>query len=140
MFRGRQCFRDGADQCLIARRKALVNQCAVAADEVHADRLGCFLQDFRIFYRISAGYRRQKRDGCDRDPFVNDRDAVGALDLLTGCHQMFGTACDLIVDLLRRTVYVVVGAIEEGQSHRDRADVEIFVVDHPNRFQNIFCI
>ena len=140
MLRDRQCLRDRADQRLVSCRESLVHQRAVAADEIHTDRLRRFFENLCVFHRIAARHRGKQRDRCDRDPLVDDRDTVGTLNFLSDRDQTCGAARDFFVDLLRRAVDIGVGAVKEREPHRNGTDIEIFIVDHPDGFQNILCV
>ena len=78
-----------------------------------------------------------QRDGCDGNPLIDDGNAEFPLDLFSRCDQALCIAADLVVDLFTRTLCASVRAGEERDAHRDRADIQMLLVDHTDRFQNI---
>jgi hypothetical protein len=88
-----------------------------------------------IVFRLRRG--GDQRDGCDGNPLIDDGNAEFPLDLFSRCDQALCIAADLVVDLFTRTLCASVRAGEERDAHRDRADIQMLLVDHTDRFQNI---
>ena len=134
-FRFVQGLGDALDQGVVTRAKALVDQGGVAADEVDAHRLGSPVQGLG---KVDGGCRRagpgDHGNGGDGDALVDDGDAILPGDVLAGLHQVLGIAADLIVDLLSGLVHIGVDAVQQGDAHGDGAHVQVFVVDHMDRF------
>ena len=130
-------FRDGADERFIAGREAFLDQSGVPAEVVGADFLRGALQGQRVLDRVSAAGGEDHGDRGDGNAFIDDGDAVLPLDVLTGLYEMFRFADDLLVDAVAGPVDVRVGAVEQGDTHRDGSDVEVFLVDHVYGLEDI---
>ena len=130
MVRDGQCFGDGADESLIAGSKAFLDEGGISAEVVGAHFRGGALQDFCVFDRVSAAGSEKHGDGGDRDPLVDDGDAVLTLDVFAGPDEMLRFADNLLVDAVAGPVDVRVRAVEQRNAHGDGTDVEVFLVDH----------
>ncbi|MNN45968.1 hypothetical protein D3C81_1603260 [compost metagenome] len=69
-------------------------------------------------------------DGCDGNPFVNNRYAELPLQIFTGLHQLLGGAGNLIIYILVKHPKIGMGAIHQTDAHRYRADIQIHFGDH----------
>ena len=133
----RHRFWDRLDQRFISGGKALLHEGTEAADEVHASFLRALFQRQRIFERIAAAHADEHGDRRHRDPLVDDGDAIFPADVIAHFDQIFGLRGDLLVYLLTGTVDVRVRAVEQRDPHGDRADIQIFLIDHLDGFQHI---
>ena len=132
---------DRVDQDLVALGKALLHQRGKTADEVDAGRACRAVERLgKRHIAVRGGHRADHRDRGDRDALVDDRDAELALDLLARGDQLFRAAGDLVINLIRQHIDIVAGEVAQRNAHRDCADIEVFLLDHLNGFQNILCI
>ena len=133
----RHGLRDGFDQRLVSCGKALLHQGAEAADEIHAGLLRALLQRQRILERIAAAHADEHGDRRDRDPLIDDGNAIFPADVIAYLDQILGHRGDLAIYLLTGTVDVRICAVKQRDPHGDRADVEILLIDHLDGFQHI---
>src|SRR5699024_1779689 len=129
---GGQCLGDGADEPLVRGRRALLDERGVATDEVHAELAGGTVQSLGDLHRVTLHAGGDEGDGGDGDTLVHNRDPELALDALTHGHQVAGALGHAIVDRLRRGLHGGAGAANERDAHRDRADIQAVVLDHPD--------
>ena len=136
-----QSLRDGADQFQITGAESLVYQCRVTADKVDAAGFSCSLQCLCEFYRIvfRAGSSQHCNRG-NRNSLVDDRDAVFFFNFFTGFYQLFCLSGDFVVDLVTRLVDVRVNTVQQRNTHSCGTNVQTFILDHPNCFQDISCV
>ena len=137
------CQRAGnrGDQPLVTRRKALMHQRAEAADEVDPHSLGCAVQRFGVLHRVGIGRGAQQHgNGRYADALVDDGDAVLLADAVHNRDEIAREAGDLVVDLLARLVRVRVDAVQQTDTHRDGADIEILGGEHLDRFHNVAAV
>ena len=87
-----------------------------------------------VVLRLAA--RRHQGNGGDGDAFVHNGDAELCLDLLAGGDQPLCLAADLVIDLAAADLWVRVGAGEEGDAHGNGSDVQMLLIDHPQRLLN----
>ena len=133
-IRLRQRLRNCAQQLFIARRKALLHERGKAADEVHAAGLRRLVHRQRkghIVLRPAAS--GDERHRCHGDALVDDRDTELALDGLAGFDKVFGLMADFIVNFLAAATRILARAVQKRNAHRDRADVQVLLVDHVDR-------
>ena len=129
---------DRSDQLPIGVRHALLHKRRKTANKVNTDIFGRAVKRLGkrdIVFRLRRG--GDQRDGCDGNPLIDDGNAKFPLDLFSRCDQMLCIAADLVVDLFTRTLRAAVRAGEERDAHRDRADIQMLLVDHTDCFQNI---
>ena len=72
------------------------------------------------------------------DALVDNRDAVFALELLGGGHEVLCRGSEAVVDALRHDVDVLVHAAAQVQAEGDRADVEMLLGDHLQGLDDMF--
>ena len=135
-FRLAQHLRDRSQQAFVRQGSAFVHQRRIPAEEIDAD--------FR---------RRPVKRQCDRtgvvladqadrrhaDPFVHDRDSEFRLDLFAGLHKIAGSPADLFIYAFRASVCVPVRTVQQVNPQRDRADIEVFLLDHVHRLEDLSC-
>ena len=97
-----------------------MHQGGIAADEVDADSIRCPLEGLGILDRIAAAGSHQHGDGSYRNALVDDGNAIGAFDVLTGFHQVLCQTGDLVVDLFTGAVDVAVSAALQGRETVER--------------------
>ena len=114
-----------------------MNKCGIPADQIDADRFRRFVHGLREFDRALAACRADDGDRRDGNALVDDRYAVFALNILAGFDEIFGAARDFLIYLGARLIDVCTNAVQKGDAHGDGADVQIFILDHPDGFQNI---
>ena len=133
-IRLRQRLRNCAQQLFIARCKALLHERGEAADEVHAAGLRRLVHRQRkghIVLRLAAS--GDERHRCHGDALVDDRDTELALDGLAGFDEVFGLMTNFIVNFLAAATRILARAVQKRNAHRDRADVQMLLVDHVDR-------
>ena len=133
-IRLRQRLRNCAQQLFIARCKALLHERREPADEVHTAGLRRLVHRQRkghIVLRLAAsGNQSHRRHG---DALVDDWDTELALDGLAGFDEVFGLMADFIVNFLAAATRILARAVQKRNAHRDRADVQMLLVDHVDR-------
>ncbi len=137
VVRDGQRFGDGADEGFIARCEAFLDEGRVAAEVVGAHFFRGALQGQGVLDRVSAARGEDHGNGRDGDPLVDDGDAVLPLDVFPGPDEVRRLADDLLVDAVAGPVDVRVGAVEQGNAHGDGSDVEVLLVDHVDRFEDV---
>ena len=122
---------DGLNEPPVPLGAALVDQGAVAADEVHAAGLGRPVQGQRQGQTVPvlAALRHQGHGGHG-DALVYNGNAVFPFDGAAGFHQFFRPPTDFVVHPPGAFPGGGVGAVPEGDAHGDGADVQVLVVDH----------
>ena len=102
-----------------------------AADKVYAEGVRGALEHFCESdealgrkTRADVGYRGQ------RDALVHYRNSVGALERLAYRYEILRRAGNLIVDFLLEPLGVVGYAVEERNTHRYRAYIEVLLAYH----------
>ena len=89
-----------------------MDQSGIAADKVDPNSVGGPVQSLGEVYRGSGGAGPGDHgDGGDRDPLVDNGNAVLLADILAGFHQIFSVAADFVIDFLGGPVYVGVDAV-----------------------------
>jgi hypothetical protein len=138
VVRLRQGPRDRAEQGLVAVREPLVDVGREAPDEIHPDGRR------RGVHRAGEGDEvldvrrgRHERDRGRRDALVHDRDPVVGLDRVGHRDEVLRVVDDLGVDLLAGALDVRVGAVEQVDPERRRADVERLELDHPDGLEDL---
>ena len=133
-----QRLRNGAQEQFVALGKALLHECGIAADEVHTAGLGCTVERLckgNIVLCLAApGDEGDRRHG---DALVDDRDAKLTLDVFARFHEVFGAGADLVVNLVAAALRILTHTVEQGDAHRDGADVKVLLVDHVDCVKNI---
>ena len=133
-----QRLRNAADQRQIAGREALLHQRGIAANEVHAHGLRGALERVRKKHGVALGAgRREHRDRRDAQALVNDRNAVFLFDARADGNVVLRDAADLVINFVAGGMDIRVDAIEQGNADRDRADVEMLLLDHADGFENV---
>lgn len=113
----------------------------ITADKVDPGGFCSTVERFCKMYGTASGAGGgQHGDRRDGNALMDDRDPVFFADVLAGFDQVPGIAADLIIDFVTSGCDVAVGAVQEGNPHRDGAHIEIFIVDHIDRFENIMGI
>ena len=129
-----QRLRDGGDEYAVRFRHALVHERGKAAEEVDADLVRGAVERFGIRHiGLRARARRDEGDGRDGHALIDDGDAELGLNVLARAHEIAREAADLVVHLCAAAVDIRVRAVEQGDAHRDGADVEVLLVDHGDR-------
>ena len=127
--------RNGANQLFIGGGHALVDESAEATDEVHADCLSsCVEGAGELHVVLIVGGACHQRDGGDGDALVDNRDAELSFDTFADADEVCGAAGDLVVDFAAGYLTVRVGAVEQGDTHGDGANVELLLLDHSDGF------
>ena len=54
--------------------------------------------------------------------------------------RLFGLGGDFIINLLAKSVGILTDAIPKGNAHGNGADIQIFLSDHADRFEDVLCI
>ena len=124
----------------IAGRKTFVDERAVSADEVDANRPGSAFQRFGVFHGIPAAGSRQHGDGRYRDALIDDRDTVKFFDILTGFDKVLRTPRNFLVYFTAGGFNIGIGTVKKGHTHRDRADIQILLLNHGDRLHDIVYI
>ena len=57
--------------------------------------------------------------------------------MIAGLYEISGIAADFIINFIARGRYIAISAIQQGNPHGDGTYIQIFIVDHIDRFQNI---
>ena len=127
--------RDGANQLFVGGGHALVDEGAKASDEVHADCFGSCVEGASEFYVVFiVGGACHQRDGCDGDTLVDNRDAELSFDTFADTDEVCSAAGDFVVDFAAGYLAVRVGAVEQGDTHSDGANVKLLLLDHLDGF------
>ena len=138
MLRLGQRLRNAADQRQIAGREALLHQRGIAADEVHAHGLRGALERVRKKHGVALGAgRREHRDRRDAQALVYDRNTVFLFNARADGDVVLRDAADLVINFVAGGMDIRVDAIEQGNADRDRADVEMLLLDHADGFENV---
>ena len=137
-IRLRQRLRNRAQQLFIARGEALLHQRGKAADEVDAARFCSPVhregKGHKVLCLTASGDKRHRRDG---DALVDNRNAELALNGLARLDEIFRLMADLIVNLFAAAPDVLARAVEQRDAHRNRADVEMLLIDHIDRVNDL---
>ena len=132
-----QSLRDGFNQFPVAGAEALLDQCGISADKINSDSMGCPIQRTCVFHRVAAGYTGQHGNRCNGNSLVYNWNAVLSGNLFAGFHQVFCFSADLFVDLLAGAVDVAVRTVQQRDAHGGGTDIQVFVSNHGNGFQDI---
>ena len=136
-----QSLRDGADQFQITGAESLVYQCRVTADKVDTAGFSCSLQRFCEFDRtVFRAGSSQHCNRCNGNSFVDNRNAVFFFNFFAGLYQFFCLSGDFIIDLVTRFVDVRVNTVQQRNTHGCGTNVQTFILDHSNCFQDISCV
>ena len=126
-----QRFGDGGHQLPVGGRGPLLYQSGKAADKIDAGRLGRIVHGHgKGHIALTLGGAGDQRHGCDRNALVDDGDAELPLDGLAGRHQPVRLPGDLLVDLPAGGLGVGIGAVQQGDAHRNGTDIQMLLVDH----------
>ena len=71
---------------------------------------------------------------------MNNRDTVFFFDIFAGFHEVFCVSCDFIINIFAGFFCGTVRAVEQGDTHGNGSDIEMFLADHIDCFENIFSI
>ena len=133
-IRLRQRLRNCAQQLFITRRKALLHERREPTDEVHAAGLrGLVHRERKGHIVLRPAASGDERHRCHGDALVDDRDTELALNRFAGFDEVFGLMADFIVNFLAAATRILARAVQKRNAHRDRADVQMLLVDHVDR-------
>ena len=137
----RKCLRDGCNQPFICNGHTLLHQCRIAADKINpaglCSLIQCMCKTGIIRITARSCYQSDRRHG---DPLIDDWNTKLHLDLLGFCHQILCRPADLVVDLLTGFINIFIAAAKQRDTHRNRTDIQMLLLDHLNRRKNIFLI
>ena len=113
-------------------------QCRITANEVYTAGFCCTLQGFckqyRIFVRASCC---QHCNRSDCNSLVNNRNAIFLFNGFTGGNELFCPSCDFVINLIASLMNVRINTIQKRNSHRGCTDIQAFILNHTNGFQNV---
>src|ERR1700704_4816073 len=116
-----------------------MDQRGIAAEEVNADGGGGLIYCLRYLGRIAARTFGDQRDWSDRDALIGNADTKLVANLIDRLDQARGYAFDLSARSLGHLRHRVAGAIEQTESERDGAHIEMFHLRHRYGLEN-FCL
>ena len=130
----RERLGDRLDQRAVAVREALLDEGGKPAEEVAAQLAGDLVETLGDRAHLLGGEAAGgDRDRADRDPLVDDRDAVAQADLVADLDQVAGEAGDLGAHALDEPPGVLARAVEEADAERHGAHVEVLAAEHLER-------
>ena len=125
------CLGNRIHQNPVTLGATLLHQRRKTADEVDTAFLGSLIHcDGQRHIGVGIAGVAHNCNGCDGDPFINNGNTEFPFNLLTNLYQIFCALGDLIVNSLGAHVYILVGAIQQGDAHSDGADIQVSFVDH----------
>ena len=77
-------------------------------------------------------------DGRDGQPAVHNRNAVPGRDHLAGFRKSFGRRDNALVDVGTQAFEIAVNGDGKVNAHCYRADIEFFLLHHPQSRENFF--
>ena len=129
--RGCERLGERIDQVLFARGHALFNEGAEAADEVDAHFLRGLVEHAAGGNHFVAGERgAHGPDGRDGNALIDDGYPVAVAHEIAGFNELRGIARNLGADLVGKAVEVGRNTVEEVDTHRDGAHVEVLRAEH----------
>ena len=140
-LRRSECLRNGVDELLVRSTHAAIDECGEAAQDVDADSVSCALQC--LCDRHIAGSRkpaRHQRDRRHRDAAVDDRHTVFSGNVMGDLGEMLCLPADGIVDLVAKGLLIIRYAGKERDPHGNGTHIELVLVKHALRCQNVFYI
>ena len=88
------------------------------------------MDDFDEVFARLARTRTDKRNRSHGNTLVHNGNAVLPLNSLARCNQVFRIRRDLVIDVGAKRVDVVAHAVEQAYAQRDRAHIELLLLDH----------
>ena len=135
--RSSQRLRNGADELLLGGGSALFYQGGIAAYEVDAYLLGCFVQSLRRINGVSLYAGHHQRDGGYGNTLIHNGDTELAFDAFAYLDEAPCLLGDPVIDGLAGSLHGGAGASEEGDAHGHGADIETIVLNHLDGVQDI---
>ena len=134
---------DRADEQLVRLCHSLGYKGRVTADKARAHFFRGPVEGLRDRHEILGAFARggaDQGDGRYGYALVHDRNAVIRLDLLRGPDEVPGLRCDPVVDLPVQAVKIRIHAVQKADAQRDRAHVQVRLLDHLICFGNFINI
>ena len=88
------------------------------------------MRDLHKIFRSLATAGAHQRNRSHGDALVDNRDAIIAFDGLACGDQVFGIRGDFTVDIVAGLLNGIRRTVEQRNTHRDGANVELFLLDH----------
>ena len=130
--------RNGIDEDFIPFLVALLHQGRITTDKINPDFMSCLVQGFsnrNIVRRIRC--RPNQRDGCHRNPLIDDWNTQFSCDFIPNSHQLASLGHNLIVDFFSHSVDVGINTIQERNTHSNGPNIEILLLNHFNGLSNL---
>jgi len=135
---GQQGARHGLDERGVGVGGALFDLGGVAAGKVDVDVLGRRVQGLRELDKaVRVAPRADVGQGADRQAFVDDRHTVAGADLVADPDQGAGDTADLVAQACAERADLVVPAVAQVQPEGDGAHVQVLVLDHGDRLEDL---
>ena len=116
---------------------ALFYQGGIAAHEVDAYLLGCFVQRLCCVNGVSFYAGHHQRDGGYGNALIHNGDAELALDAFAYLDEAPCLLGDAVIDGLAGSLHGGAGASKERDAHGHGADIETIVFNHLDGVQDI---
>ena len=130
-LRGLHGFGNRVHQDPVTLGTTLLHQCGETADEVDTAFLCCLVHgDSQGHIGVGIAGIAHNGNGGDRNTLIDDRNTKLPFDLLAYLHQVLRPAGDLVIDPLGASLHILMGAIQQADTHGDGADVQVALVDH----------
>ena len=131
----------GADQLPVTGGGALLNQCGKAANEIDTTLLGSGIQSLGdLHIGVTLTGTGHQSDGGNRNTLIDDGNTEFFLDLLAYPHQILGAAGNFVVNFLAAGLKIRVAAVQQADAHGDSADIQMPLIDHILRLQDVLLI
>src|SRR5215203_2427910 len=111
-------------------RRPFWDQRGVSADEIDPDRSSSIVDCPRELNQIASQSFSDQRYRRYRNPFICDPDSKFVTNLVDCLYEPGGHRSDLVTCFLRDPVHRVAAAIEQAQTERNRAHVEMLHLGH----------
>ena len=128
---------NGVDEPLLAGRRTLFDERRVAAEEVHARIAGGAVERLGNHRGIAFATGRDEGNRCDGDALIDNRNAQLRLDTLADLHEASGLPGYAVIHRLCGGFHFRARALEQGNSHSDRPDIQTVLLNHVNGVEEL---
>ena len=128
-----QCLWNRLDQKFLCRSHSLAYQSRITTNEVYSNCLCSLIQSLcnchKIFFCLTCRTAHQS-DRSYGNSFIYNGDPIFHGDCLTCRYQIFGTGCNLVINLFVQSLKITVNTVQKADSHCNGTHIQVLLLDH----------